>query len=171
MDGSKTGESALPYVEELVSKLSPEVKTEVTLIHVVSSLTHYVVAGEAGVSVPYTEKEMEQIKRKAKDYLKKAGEGLISKGANVKVKGGTGKAAEAITKAADAINADLIAISTHGRSGISRWAFGSVTGQGTTGRKQAGTPGESTKGACSNVAVRLGRDDYSSYGTPEATCR
>jgi len=88
-----------------VSKLSPEVKTEVTLIHVVSSLTHYAVAGEAG-------------------------EDLISKGANVKIKGGTGKAAEAIAKAAYAINADLIAMSTHGRSGINRWAFGSVTGQG-----------------------------------------
>ena len=27
----------------------------------------------------------------------------------------------------DEIKADLIAMSTHGRSGISRWAFGSVT--------------------------------------------
>ena len=127
LDGSKTGESALPYVEELVSKLSLGVKVEVTLFQAVSSLTHYVVAGEAGVSVPYTEIEMEQIKRQAKNYLKKAGEGLISKGANVKVKVGTGNAADEIIKAADEINADLIAMSTHGRSGISRWAFGSVT--------------------------------------------
>ena len=29
LDGSKVGESALPYVENLVSKLSPEVKVEV----------------------------------------------------------------------------------------------------------------------------------------------
>ena len=40
---------------------------------------------------------------------------------------GVGSAAEEIIKAADEINADLIAMSTHGRSGLSRWAFGSVT--------------------------------------------
>ena len=126
LDGSQLGESALPYVEDLVSKLSPEVKVEVTLFQVVST-THYVVAGEAGVKIPYTEKEAEQIKRITMDYLNKAGEGLKSKGAIVKVKVGTGNAADEIIKAADEINANWIAMSTHGRSGISRWAFGSVT--------------------------------------------
>ena len=38
-----------------------------------------------------------------------------------------GEAADEIVKAADEINADIIAMSTHGRSGLSRWAFGSVT--------------------------------------------
>ena len=127
LDGSKVGESALPYVEGLVSKLSPEVKTEVTLFQAVSSLSHYVVAGEAGVSIPYTEREMEQIKKKSQGYLKKTTESLKSKGAKVNIKVGIGKADEEIAKAADEINADLIAMSTHGRSGISRWAFGSVT--------------------------------------------
>lgn len=127
LDGSKVGETALPYIEGLVSKLSPEVKTEVTLFQAVSSLNHYVVAGETGVSIPYTEKEMEQIKKKSQDYLKRAGEGLKSKGAGVKVKVGVGKADEETTRAADEINVDLIAMSSHGRSGISRWAFGSIT--------------------------------------------
>ncbi len=90
-------------------------------------MTHYVAAGEATAQVPYTEQEMAQIKKKAEDYLKKAGEGLRNKKAIVKTKVAVGKAAEEITKAADEINADLIAMSTHGRSGLSRWAFGSVT--------------------------------------------
>jgi len=127
LDGSKVGEAALPYVEKLVSKLSPKVKVEVILLQVVSLLTHYVVAGEASVSVPYTEKEMEQIEKKAKDYLDEVGKDLKSKRVIVKIRVGTGNAAEAIIKAADEIDADLIAMSTHGRSGISRWAFGSVT--------------------------------------------
>ena len=127
LDGSKVGEAALPYVEELVSKLSPEVKVEVTLFQVVSSLTHYVVAGEASAPIPYTEKELEQIKKKAMDYLDKAGEALVSKGAMVRAKVGIGKASDEIIKIADEINADLIAMSTHGRSGLGRWAFGSVT--------------------------------------------
>jgi len=127
LDGSKVGEAAVPYIEELVSKLSPEVKVEITLFQVVSSLTHYVVAGEVSARIPYTEKEMEQIKREAMDYLDKAGENLRGKGAIVKIKVGTGSAAEEIIKTAGEINADLIAMSTHGRSGLSRWAFGSVT--------------------------------------------
>jgi len=127
LDGSKVGEAALPYVEELVSKLAPEVKVEVTLLQVVPSLTHHVVAGGADFQAPYTPKELEQIKKKAADYLDKTGEGLRSKGAKVKTKVAVGGAAEEIIKAADKVDADLIAMSTHGYSGIGRWAFGSVT--------------------------------------------
>ena len=127
LDGSKVGEAALPYVEELVSKMAPEIKVEITLFQVVPSLTHHVVAGGADFQAPYTPEELEQIKRKAVDYLDKAGEGLRSKGAKVKTKVAVGSAAEEIIKAADKINANLIAMSTHGYSGISRWAFGSVT--------------------------------------------
>ncbi len=127
LDGSKVGEAALPYVGELVSKLAQAQKVEVTLLQVVSPLTHYIVAGEASVRIHYTEQETEQIKKKAMDYLDKAGEGLRSKGAIVRCKVGIGRAAEEIIKATDEINADLIAMSTHGRSGLSRWAFGSVT--------------------------------------------
>jgi len=127
LDGSKVGEAALPLVEDLVSKLLPGSKVEITLIQVVSSLTYYIIAGEAGVKVPYTEKEMEQIKKKAMDYLGKTGKSLKSKGATVKIKVGIGNPADEIIRVADEINANLIAMSTHGRSGISRWAFGSIT--------------------------------------------
>ena len=120
LDGSKIGEAALPYVEELVSKLSPRVKVEVTLLQVVSLLTHYVVAGEAVAPITYTEKEMEQIQQEARDYLNTVGEGIRSKKVSVKIRVGIGNAAEEIIKAADEINVDLIAMSTHGRSGISR---------------------------------------------------
>jgi nucleotide-binding universal stress UspA family protein len=126
LDGSKLAEAALPYIEELISKLPKEPKVEVTLFQVVSSLTHFIVAGEAGVQVPYTEQEMEQIKKRAMDYLEKAGEGLRKRGAVVEVRVSTGDPADEIYNAATEINADLVAMSTHGRSGLSRWAFGSV---------------------------------------------
>jgi len=127
LDGSKIGEAALPYVEELVSRLSPRVKVELTLLQVVSFLTHYAVAGEAATPIFYTETEMEQIQQEARDYLNKVGEGIRSKRVSVEIRVGIGSAADEIIKAADEINVDLIAMSTHGRSGISRWAFGSVT--------------------------------------------
>ncbi|MBI4285921.1 MAG: universal stress protein [Chloroflexi bacterium] len=125
LDGSKVGEGALPKVEELVGRLTT--KVEVTLLQVISAVTHYVVADGASVQVPYTDKEMEQIKAKALEYLEKAGEGIRAKGATVKTKVSVGHPAEEILKASDEVGADVIAMSTHGRSGISRWAFGSVT--------------------------------------------
>lgn len=127
LDGSRVGEAALPYVVELVAKLLPEPKVEVTLIQVLSSLSHYIVAGEESVRIPYTEQEMEQMKKQASQYLRNAGESLRKKGANTKVRVSVGDAADEIIKAADEINADIIAMSSHGRSGFSRWAFGSVT--------------------------------------------
>jgi len=127
LDGSRIGEAALPYIQELVSKLAPRVKVELTLIQVVSLLTHYVAAGEVMTPISYTEKEMEQIQQQARDYLNTVGEGIKSKKINVNIRVGIGNAAEEIIKAADEMNVDLIAMSTHGRHGISRWAFGSVT--------------------------------------------
>ena len=127
LDGSEIGEAALPYVEELVSKLSPRVKVELTLLQVVSLQTHYVAAGEVVAPITYTEKEIEQIQQQARDYLNTVGEGMRSKKVSVKIRVGIGNTADEIIKAADEINVDLIAMSTHGRHGISRWAFGSVT--------------------------------------------
>ncbi len=127
LDGSKVGEAALPYVEELASKLALNVKVEVTLLQVITSLSHYVVSEEGRSMTPYTEKELEPIKNGAKQYLDKAAEGLKNKGVTVSTKVSTGDAAEEIIKAAQEIKAGLIAMSTHGRSGITRWALGSVT--------------------------------------------
>jgi len=127
LDGSKIGEAALPYVEELVSKLSPEVKVEVTLLQVLSPVRAPIVGGYETPAVDYTRIQAEEQTMKAMDYLTEIGETLRSKGVTVFTKVGTGSPAEEIVKAADEINADLIAMSTHGRSGLSRWAFGSIT--------------------------------------------
>jgi nucleotide-binding universal stress UspA family protein len=127
LDGSKTGEATLPYVEDMVSKLSPEVKVEITLFQVLAPVRPSVVAGYAEVKISYTEEQAEETKKAAIDYLNKTGEALRSKGATVTAKVAIGDASEEIVKAAEEINANLIAMSTHGRSGLSRWAFGSVT--------------------------------------------
>lgn len=128
LDGSKVGESALPYVEELISKLSPEVKVEVTLLRVIpSGKIPMIVGGEEGVPVVPTAEETEQNRKAAMDYLEWAGEGLRNKGVMVMATVSIGDASAEIVKTAEEIQANLIAMSTHGRSGLSRWAFGSVT--------------------------------------------
>ena len=126
LDGSKVGEAALDVVSELIDKFSSEITVEVTLLQVLTSLSHYIVAGEASVQVRYTEEELKQIEKEVIDYLDKVGEGLKSKGVDVKMKVVAGSATEEIMKAAEEANADLIAMSTHGRSGISRLALGSI---------------------------------------------
>ena len=127
LDGSKVGEAALKAVENLIPKFNPGTGIEVTLLQVITSMTHYVMAGDAGVQVLYTNGEMNQIRSEATDYLKKAGETLVKLGAIINFKVITGSAADEILKTAEEIHADLIAMSTHGRSGIRRLALGSVT--------------------------------------------
>lgn len=127
LDGSKPGEAALPYVAELVSKMGPEVKIAVTLLQVISSVAYSVVAGEAVAPVPYTEIEIEQSKKRAKEYLERVSESLRSKKAMVTTRVEVGNAVDEILKVTEEIKADLVAMSTRGRSGFSRWAFGSVT--------------------------------------------
>ncbi len=127
LDGSEIGEAALPYIEGLMSKLSPRVKLEFILFRVVPLLTHYIATGEVMAPVAYTGKEMAQIHRQARSYLNKVGKGIRSEKVSVEIRVEVGSAAEEIIKVADEINVDLIAMSTYGRHGISRWAFGSVT--------------------------------------------
>jgi nucleotide-binding universal stress UspA family protein len=134
LDGSKLGETALHHIEKLVSALSAEQKVEVTLLQVLKPPTRLMeklsdVAGN--VELPLTEEEMEPVKKQALHYLNRAGRHLRSKGVAVTcsvVVDRTGRSsAEEIIKAEAAINADLVAMSTHGRHGVSRWIFGSVT--------------------------------------------
>jgi nucleotide-binding universal stress UspA family protein len=135
LDGSKVGEAALPFIGQLADKLVPGAKVEVTLIGVITLLRHWVVVGEASAPVSYSEEELNLIKNRITDYLNRTGETLKSKGLSVNIVVTSGNAAEEILKISDKINADLIAMSTHGRSGLRRMAFGSITDKVLHGSK------------------------------------
>ena len=64
---------------------------------------------------------------KAEEYLNGVSQKISAKGIKVKTMVTVGHTAEEIVKAARSTKANLIAMSTHGRHGLSRWAFGSVT--------------------------------------------
>jgi len=129
LDGSKMGEAALAYVREMLSRLNLVDRVEVVLVQVVSSLPHPVAAGGEIMEVPYTEVELEQIRKKAAEYLEQVAGTLRSVGVEVSCVVRVGRAAEEIIALSDEISAGLVAMSTHGRSGLSQWAFGSVTGR------------------------------------------
>ena len=131
LDGSKVGEAALPYVEDLVSKMLPDLKVEVILLQVLQVAPTPVVGGGTYatnvIDFASFEKAQEENKKKAIDYLNATGEALKSKGVTVTTRVAIGNASEQIVKIAEEVDANLIAMSTHGRAGLSRWAFGSVT--------------------------------------------
>jgi nucleotide-binding universal stress UspA family protein len=135
LDGSKVGEAALPVVEQLVNKLAPKTQVEVILFGVITLLRHWVVVGEASAPVSYTDEELTVIKDRVQGYLENTGEAMKKRGVAVRTMVATGNASDEILKAADEVKADLIAMSTHGRSGLRRLAFGSITDKVIRGSK------------------------------------
>jgi nucleotide-binding universal stress UspA family protein len=127
LDGSKVGEAALPSIEQLAIKLGPGNGVEITLLQVISDLTFDFLTEDDAAQLPYNETDLAQIRGMAQKYLEKVAGELRNKGIKVKTLVMEGHAAEAIIKASQQINADLIAMSTHGRSGIGKWAMGSIT--------------------------------------------
>ncbi len=136
LDGSENGEAALPVIEELIGKLSVEIQTEIILLQVISALTHWAVAGAATAPIQYSEKELRLIEQQTRDYLTQISTNLVNQGANVSTEVRFGNAAEEIIKVADELQVDLIAMSTHGRSGVSRWALGSIADRIIRGSKK-----------------------------------
>lgn len=127
LDGSKVGEAAIPVIKRLLTRRSPSAKVDVHLLAVITLLRHWVVVGEASAPVSYTEEELALIKDRIGNYIEKTAETITGSGVTVHCIVTTGSASEEILKAAGEINADLIAMSTHGRSGLRRMAFGSIT--------------------------------------------
>ena len=116
LDGSREGEAALPYVEALAAKMN----TEVVLFQSVDKRD--ACSGE----VNWMELRNE-VERNAKVYLRKVEANLISKGIAVRtmVEFG-GDPAKEITELAARTRSAVVAMSTHGRSGVDRVVLGSV---------------------------------------------
>ncbi len=121
LDGSKVGEAAIPYTEALAQALG----AELVLFQVVEPVRPWVY-GE--VVAPY---DMQQYDKSAKTfaiaYLNGVGKALTDKGLRTSSVIVMGSPADQIIDYAGANDVDLIAMSTHGRSGIGRWVFGSVS--------------------------------------------
>ena len=69
---------------------------------------------------------LEQAEAGARAYLGEIAQRLTAEGLTVRVVIRFDPAADAILSAAEEEHADLIVMSTHGRSGVGRWVFGSV---------------------------------------------
>jgi len=130
LDGSSLGETALRYVSSFVTNMAPKTKVTVVILHAINNFTHQVdVPGEGGYSMtaPYTFEEIEKMEQEGLKYLTHASKALQGSGAEVENQIVVGNnPAEEIIKAEKELKCDLVVMSTHGRSGLSRFAFGSV---------------------------------------------
>lgn len=132
LDGSKLAETVLPQVEVMAQGCDTE---EITLV----SVTEYIIGSQHLVSYP---QQLESFpppqivttipvsigkkQSQAEKYLARIAKRLRKKGLKVKTIVALGDPAREIVKNANENGAELIAMASHGRSGISRWAFGSV---------------------------------------------
>ena len=122
LDGSKVGEAAIPYAESMAQTL----EAELVLFQVIR-LSALVASEGAAMSSDMIREEEEYRRANALAYLNSVEEGLKNKALNTSVALASGSSADQIIEYAEANAIDLIAMSTHGRSGIGRWVFGSVT--------------------------------------------
>ncbi len=121
LDGSENGEAVLPYIKELTNEL----KSEVTLLQVVAPGQHVHTVGGLDY-ILFPEEQVEKMREEAMQYLEKVGNKLTDTKATIRSEVKTGQAAKEIIKFADETKTHLVAISTHGRSGVRRWISGSV---------------------------------------------
>lgn len=123
LDGSRMGEAALRFVVPMALKA----KSEIVLLHIVEREYHFAAAVDTYVQIPYTEDEMKPLREKAQSYLDGVARRLEKKGLKVRKEIREGKPAESIIDYVGQSGIGTIAMSTRGRTGISRWVLGSVT--------------------------------------------
>jgi nucleotide-binding universal stress UspA family protein len=125
LDGSKLAECVLPHVETIARGCG---SAQVVLIQAVEPL-----------AIPYGReishlKTIEQAtafeahnRSDAESYLRSVAAKFYEGGITSSIEVIIGKAAEAMSDYATKNGVDLVVIATHGRSGLSRWVWGSVT--------------------------------------------
>jgi nucleotide-binding universal stress UspA family protein len=118
LDGSPVAESIIPFIVDIAGPLD----MEIVLLRVV---TPAVV--QAGAPVPgVVTEELAARTTEARDYLSTIAAELWGRGLRVQVRVRPGTAVQEILAATRECAADLIAMTTHGRSGLRRLVFGSV---------------------------------------------
>jgi nucleotide-binding universal stress UspA family protein len=143
MDGSKLSESVIPYVKEICQRCDT---IEVILLHVVRPPTGHAAATflpmdsdfpsermpasesdvETALHPIFREQEIASVRASAEAALTPMSQQLQEDGISAQVAVAFGRPAQEIVEFAEREGMDLIAMCTHGRSGIGRWLLGST---------------------------------------------
>jgi nucleotide-binding universal stress UspA family protein len=116
LDGSKTAENVLPYARCFARSL--QMPVELMAVVDAIEMDHHVSVAESSDAL------IDDETRRCGNYLQQVAKNFPVSGARCTVE--KGKAADVIIESAAAEKETLIAMATHGRSGLNRWLMGSV---------------------------------------------
>ena len=120
LDGSSLAETSLPYLEELARRLS----ISLTLVRAQKPVLVY---GSTMNGYPPMPELEEAAELETTGYLEEVADRLRASGCSVRWQALDGPPALSIPRLAAETPRAMVALTTHGRSGISRWILGSVT--------------------------------------------
>ncbi len=118
LDGSKTAEGVLSHAKALAYSEGAEI---VLLTVAANPALEFVFSDPAMAS-----RAIEEQETKSKQYMAEMEKQLKSSGFQVSSLLRVGPVADVILHVADELQVDVIAMSTHGRTGPARWLLGSV---------------------------------------------
>ena len=119
LDGSKRAEAILPHVHKIV-------RSGQSKVILLTAMQHRVPLSPTRVQPEQVTGEEEQRLRSAEVYLEDIADGIRRSDIKTECRVVYGSAVEMIIKVAEEEDADLIAIASHGRSGLGRVFYGSI---------------------------------------------
>jgi nucleotide-binding universal stress UspA family protein len=119
LDGSERAESILPHVQDIAQRYKSRV-IFLTVLEVPQS-----VVAPDGIYVP-SEEVIERHRAEAEEYLKKHQAAFEKLGVKAEVRIAQSRIVDAICQISQDENVDLVAIASHGRTGLAQVFFGSV---------------------------------------------
>ncbi len=121
LDGSENSECILEHVRAIATGCHVPA---VVLLRVIEPFPAYYM--DYRISEEFIRQAQDAAKADARDYLTKTADKMKKEGMFVSTQVMEGKAADTILDFATKNGVDLIIMATHGRTGVSRWALGSV---------------------------------------------
>lgn len=122
LDGSELSEAALPHARALAKAFD----ARISLMSIMEPVEMYSQTGVVGPVVSVSMNVQEEIERIGQ-YLEGVADNLIKEGIDARTEVREGDPAAEICDYAETNGVDIIVMSTHGRSGLQRWVYGSVT--------------------------------------------
>ncbi|MDZ7844284.1 MAG: universal stress protein [Anaerolineales bacterium] len=122
LDGSKRAESILSHVE----KLALQFESEVLLLTVITPEVLYRGSPDMLLDIPYAQENLELRIKEAETYLSGVEGEFRAKGISSRSAVEVGTVVSTIIDLAEKEGVDLIAMASHGRSGLSHVFYGSV---------------------------------------------
>ena len=122
LDGSSLAEEALPHAEALARVFH----SRITLMSCVEPYVISLPMVPTPVPAYDIEMDLDALTKDRAEYLNTIREELVKKGLSVDIEAHRGRAADEILRFADEKSVDLIVMTTHGRSGIGRFIYGSA---------------------------------------------